>query len=260
MMKQLKNKNIMRGHIIILIVLFFCPNSFAQIGIGTENPDNGIEVEGSVRFRNLKEGDLKQFNREVLMSQQGDLGYLEIESDRSYFVKMVSSKMTDVVVLDKTDQSKDLKLEIQLELLPNAISVFKIHYNIPFSFQTSQESSYTYIPLVSEVGVRLMKKQEAMDDKFINVKDGNRSISLISEYEKTSFELEYRSSFIEAMTIQEVINTSNQIKKITYKLMSYSKDNIGLLNFGSKADSQQGKGMIMIKVYHKPYYGEINKF
>ncbi|TDS55337.1 hypothetical protein C8P70_12259 [Myroides indicus] len=228
----------------------------AQIGIGTENPSSGIEIEGSVRFRNLQEGDLQQFNREVLMDNQGRLGYLEIESERSYFVKMISDEMEDKVVLNQTDKSKDLFLEIELELLPRTISIFEIHYNVPVSFETEGYSAFSDTPLVSEIGVRLMKKEE-QEGNYSNVAEGNRSLSIPSEYEKTYPNLEFRRSFIEGMNIQEVLNSDVHSKKITYKLMSYTKDNDGIVQYGSQMSDGRGEaGMLLIKVYHKPYYGE----
>ncbi|MDM1501982.1 hypothetical protein HX071_07170 [Myroides marinus] len=247
----------MKQKIFILIGLFTTCLGMAQIGVGTENPTNGIEIEGSVRFRNLEEGDLKVFNREVLMDKEGNLGYQDIESDRSYFVKMVSNQMKEQVIVDKTDQSKDLQLEVELELLPNTISVFEIHYNVPFSFEVVSDGRYRDLPLVNEVGARLMKKEEGKDSAYVNVREGNRALSIVSEYENTYPRLNSRRSFVEGMTIQEVVNTSTSTKKITYKMMSYSKANEGLLKFNS--DNGEGIGMILVKVYHKPYYGETTK-
>jgi hypothetical protein len=239
--------------------LFASYTAIAQVGVGTENPEKGFEVEGSVRFRNLEEGDLKTFNREVLMNKEGELGYLEIESDRSYFVKMLSHEMENKVVLDKTDENKDLFLNIDLELLPNTISIFEIHYNVPFYFQTLNKNSYQEETLVSAVGVRLMKKQVNLDRDYVNVIDGNRSLSIISEYERAYPDFEFRGSFIEGMSIQEVVNDGSELKKISYKLMTYTKDNDGIVHFGSHADQHEGVGRILVKVYHKPYYGETHK-
>lgn len=248
----------MRQKILMMISLLTSCVGMAQIGIGTENPEEGIEIEGSVRFRNLEEGDLKVFNREVLMDKEGRVGYLEIEQDRSYFVKMISDEMEQEVILDKTDKSTDLFLDVDLELLPNTISVFEIIYNVPFYFNTVRSSYHDYTQ-ISEVGVRLMKKEEGKDSEYVNVRDGNRAISIVSEYENTGVNMPYRSSFVEGISIQEVVNTSSELKSISYKLMSYSKANEGLLQYGSKGDGRDGVGMILVKVYHKPYYGTSKK-
>lgn len=247
----------MKQKIGILIGLFTSCVGMAQVGVGTENPEKGIEIEGSVRFRNLEEGDLKVFNREVLMDKEGNLGYQDIESDRSYFVKMVSDQMEKQVIVDKTDQSKDLQLEVELELLPNTISVFEIHYNVPFNFEVVSDGRYSDLPFVNEVGARLMKKEEGKDGNYVNVREGNRALSIVSEYENTHPRLSFRRSFVEGMSIQEVVNTSASIKKITYKLMSYTKKNDGIVKFSS--DNGEGVGVMLVKVYHKPYYGETTK-
>ncbi|MDM1398924.1 hypothetical protein HX049_17435 [Myroides odoratimimus] len=245
----------MKQTIFIIMTLFFSCLAMAQVGVGTESPASGIEIQGSIRFRNLEEGDLKIFNKEVLMDKEGNLGYLEIESNRSYFVKMVYDQMKKQVILNKTNQSKDLLLEVELELLPNTISVFEIHYNVPVSFEMVNQTTYTDIPLVSDIGVRLMKKEEGKESSYVNLREGNRAVSLIDEYEKASPNLNFRRSFIEGMNVQEVVNKDNKQKKISYKLMSYVNDNQGEVRYGSQENNDgMGVGMILVKVYHKPYY------
>lgn len=249
----------MKNKIYLLISILTSYVGMAQIGIGTENPENGIEIEGSIRFRNLEEGDLNVFNREVLMDKEGKLGYLEIENDRSYFVKMIYDEMEDSVVINKTDESKDLLLDIELELLPNTISVFEIHYNVPLYFEVKQKESFYEIPLVSEVGVRLMKKEEGKDNSYVNLVEGNRALSLPVDFENAYPKFEYRDIFIEGMNVQEVVNSGTELKKISYKLMSYSKSNQGVIQYGANGDKGSGVGMMLVKVYHKPYYGNKNK-
>lgn len=201
--------------------------SYAQIGVGTEVPTQEFEIKGTVRFKELDQN--LQLTRQLLSDDEGNLTAAESVKDRLYYDNL-QKELMPYPVLVGPNETKDLGVELVMEIKPLSETVVILTYNIPIY---SRDNTILNLPEYGGV-------------KLASSRDGNLPLGA----RKFTFPLSYGINnttsrgafFIEGKYVDVISNTTNQVETVKYTLQGfiengnaasfYFSDGVGNGSFG----------------------------
>lgn len=235
----------------LLISLLSIMSSFGQVGIKNDNPEADLDVNGSVRFRNLVNNGVT-YNRIVLSNSVGDLGVKAIgENDfrvKDVFYAFMPDKVTTTqsnAALLGTGLSAliELGLDIEVEIEPNSVTAISLEYNVPVSAPVRNND--TRIP--QYMGVTLVKNES---NKNIELDEGSRKLTFFAINNTENI----ISMPVSGRATDIITNTTNTTKKITYSAKGFIENGLSQpKTFGNPGGSNSGfgNGIITVQVYNK---------
>ena len=196
--------------IFLLYGLLACSNSYAQIGVGTEQPTYEFEVKGNVRFRDLEEKSENTHYRQVRSDNEGRLTAIQGYPEGMGFENITKAFMPNVVSV-VTGENKNLGIDLHVSLKPHSEQIVVLTYNIPIYLNNAVSSIIPHF-----AGIRMVKTI------------GNNSTILYGASRKFSFPVGYptnsevkRGMFLDGKYVDVIRNETNDYVTYQYSLHGF---------------------------------------
>ena len=239
---------------IIVFCTFFCTVvTFAQVGIGLENPTTDLDVKGDVRMRQL--ANPISYNRTILANEEGDLAFFD-QGEDTYSVKDVLYKLlNNNVTTQRTFATNinpsssfpliELGMDLTVEIKPFTTTAVAMEYNVPVT--SVLFSNAAKVP--SYMGITMVRKENGLLDEL---EEGSRKFTLFNvpvNYQSRR----YISMPVSGKATDIVVNNTRQTRYITYSAKGYIENGSGDMYFGNPLSdfNYYGSGVFIIQVYEK---------
>ena len=194
----------------LLFVLLACSISYAQVGIGTEQPTYDFEVKGTVRFRDLEAQSPYTHYRQVRSDSEGHLTAIQHSPSGMDFENIAKSFMTSPVAI-AVGSSARLGLELNISLTPHTETTVVLTYNIPIYLNTAISNVIPHFG-----GIQVMRTL------------GNSATFLYGASRKFSFPISYpagsevkRGMFLDGKYVDVLRNDTDDYVTYTYSLIGF---------------------------------------
>lgn len=165
--------------LILLVLLVNCSDSYAQVGIGTENPTAASQVSERIQLRGLKVGPSNTHHSELRSDSQGNLTAIASQTKGGYFDKLLKQCMGRTVT-EPLEITQDLKSKRSAEATPYSEVAEILSYNIPVFMKVS-------IASLSPVSYYTTSPEHR--EMFVDVIQNNSEVRKVVEYTLTNLKL-----------------------------------------------------------------------
>lgn len=239
------------------IVLFFLLHiggmALGQVGINNLRPEADLDVDGSVKFRKLR--DMSSFSQIIVGNEKGRLATTQVEEGAFllrdiYFKKMPQLvKTTNSSALFTPTRSTliELGLDIDIPISPHSEVVVSVEYNVPIINQYSDSNEYS-----NYLGITLVRK---FNQTFVELDEGSRKITVYRGYTLQD-RLRIVGMPITGKATDMVSNNTNVVNNYTYSVKGYIELGKGTIYYGGidsifPRELNWGNGILVITVYEK---------
>lgn len=235
--------------IVFLVLLAQSAVSYAQVGMGTENPTaDEYEVKGSVRFRSLEHKGSATHSRELRSDNLGRLTVVESKSEEGlYFSNLVKQFMTETVTVP-LGYPQDLGVLLRVDLKPYSETTVILSYNIPVFMKVTTAS-----PVPHFAAVQLNRKREGLVTPLYG---GSRKFSFPVSYPGDANEL--KGMFLDGKYVDVIQNNSPTPQTVEYSLFGIIQaSSFTAAFFGDDPNNTQvgnmGVGVFSAMIFNKTY-------
>ncbi|WP_158963398.1 hypothetical protein [Myroides fluvii] len=229
-----------------VLFLFLSFISYAQIGIGTEEPTYEFETKGTVRFQDLEQQSQYTHYRQVRSDDEGRLTAIQFYQNGLIFKNIVKQFMTNVVIVPVA-MPQDLGVKLTVEVDAHSETTVILTYNVPIYLNVNTASVYPHFG-----GVQLIKT-EGIQTQIMH--GGSRKFSFALSYPNAINETK-RGMFIDGKYVDVIKNTTNTKKIVEYSLKGFTDGpNFTALFFGDSISdlslNSMGVGVFSAMIFDK---------
>ncbi|MBB1139658.1 hypothetical protein [Myroides sp. WP-1] len=215
-------------------LLFFSAISYAQIGVGTEQPTYEFEANGSVRFRDLEKVTPYTHYRQVRSDDEGHLTAIQIFEGYLTFKDLIRQLMPAAVPVP-IGYSTDLGLKLRVELEPKSETYIVLTYNIPIYMHTNVAAVKPHF-----AGMQLIRKEGGNTQILYG---GSRKFSFPNTYPGALDDTK-RGVFIDGKYVDVIKNTGTTKRIVEYTLTGFTEGpDFTAMFFGDNMADQTMKSM-----------------
>lgn len=253
-----------------IIMIYFALvgiSAFAQIGVGTEDPQASLDIDPKNikvekeedRYIRLEGLDKRpDYLRKIVLDGEGNVATMDYDPNNFNLKTLKYTKSQNTVytvkganVMDSSKEALNLELDLELMLSPNTENILFLEYDVPIYIYDNTVNDKVE---VGYMGVTMIKKGD--NDQIVELDQGSRKMT---NYENRSSITgdNFMGISIAGKAVDKLSNNLNIDKKVTYKLYGYVEKGV---NIGDKAvyfGNGDGKieslgiGVFNIAVYEK---------
>ncbi|MDM1375171.1 hypothetical protein [Myroides marinus] len=215
----------------ILFLTLLSISMFGQVGVGTEEPTagldidpKGIEVEKSedryIRLEGLEKKP--DYLRKIVLNQKGDVATMDYDANSFNLktIKYAKSKKTihtekSANVMDVSKKQVSLDVDLVITLSPNTENIIFLEYDMPIFIYNNKEDNRVK---VGYVGVTLTKVEDS--NVIVELDQGSRKVTNYENRSAVNGDNFFGVS-VASKAVDQLSNTGTVEKKVKYKLFAY---------------------------------------
>ncbi|MDM1398922.1 hypothetical protein HX049_17425 [Myroides odoratimimus] len=251
-----------------LFFILFSISMFGQVGVGTEDPTAGLDVDPKgIKVENAENSYIRleglerkpDYLRKVVLNQQGYLATMDYDSDNFNLKTIEYIKSNKIIhtpksanVMDTSKTPLSLEMDLEVILSPNTENILFLEYDIPIYIYDNIVNNNV---IVGYIGVTLTKVNE--DNTIVELDQGSRKITNYKNKIPASGDNLLGVS-VTGKAVDQLSNKESVENKVKYKLFGYIEKNSFVdldkeVYFGN-ADGEiesLGIGVFNVVVYEK---------